>query len=87
MPQVTVEPLLPQHGNEGDEEWDCQTCIHEVRGDDGLAGGIFLPGRWNQGDFAYDGRLVEGEEDGTKEGYRLFGRIRLEIRLSVDSKC
>jgi hypothetical protein len=85
IPQVPVQPLLPQHRDECGQQRDQETRIHQAgRGDD-LARWAFLNGR-NGGGLAGNGGLVEGEEDGTEEGGGLFVGIGLEIRMDVDDK-
>ena len=36
--------------------------------------------------LARDGRLIEGEEDGTEEGRRLFVWIGFQLRLDIDDE-
>jgi len=66
MPQVTIKPLFPEHRDECGEQGHGKTCVHEHSNSDDLAGNTL--GRWNDGSFARDSGLVEGEEDGTEEG-------------------
>jgi len=53
IPQVTVEPLFPQHCDKCSQQRDQETCIHESGGGDYLAGRDFLDG-WNSGGFIWD---------------------------------
>ena len=85
MPQVPVEPLLSQHRDEGSEQRDHQTRVHEPGDGDDLARGFFQGG-WNGRDFVRYGGLVEGEEDRTEEGCGLFIGILLETRLDIDDE-
>ena len=85
VPQVAIEPLLAQHCNECGEQGDQETRVHEPSDGDDLAGRIFLGG-WHGGDFVWDSRLVEGEEDRTEKGSRLVVRVGLELRVDVDDE-
>jgi hypothetical protein len=78
IPQVPVQPLLPQHGDECGEQRDHETRVHETGDDDDLAKRAFL-GRWNDGGFTGDGGLIECEEDGAEEGCRLLVWVGLEV--------
>ena len=83
--QVSVQPLLPQHGNEGSKEGDQETRVHETGGGDDLAGWILL-NRWNNGGLAGDGGLIESEEDCTEEGCGLLVWIGLKVGTNVDDE-
>ena len=83
--QVSVQPLLPQHGNECGEQGDHKTCIHEAGDSDDLARRIFL-NRWNGGGLTRDGGLIESEEDSAEEGSGLLVGIGLEVRMDIDDK-
>ena len=85
IPQVSVEPLLAQHGDECGEQGDQETRIHETGDSDDPARRAFLK-RWNDGGLTGDGRLIESEEDGSEEGRRSIVRIGLEVRMDVDDK-
>ena len=85
IPQVPVQPLLPQHRDEHRQQRDLETRIQQARHRDDLARWTFLNGR-NGGGLPGDGGLVESEEDGSEEGGGLFVGVGLEIRLDVDDK-
>jgi len=85
VPQVPVEPLFTQHRDECGEQGNQKTRVHESSDGDDLAGRIFL-GRWNDGSFVRDSRLVEGEEDRAQEGHRLIVRVGLEFRVDVNDE-
>ena len=85
MPQVPVQPLLPQHRDECSQQRDQETRVYKAgRGDD-LARWVSANG-WNGGSLAGNGGLVEGEEDCTEEGDGLLVGIRLEVRMNIDGK-
>lgn len=80
--QVPVYPLLPQHGEECNEQGNRKTRVHEPgRGDDPTW--WILLNRGDDGDLAGDNGLIKGEEDRTKEGGGLFVWIGLEFRMDV----
>ena len=83
VPQVSVEPLLPQHRDECGKQQDHQARVHEGGDRDDLGGRIFLGG-WNDGGLAWNGRLIEGEEDCTEESRESFIGIGLEARVNVN---
>jgi len=85
MPQVSVQPLLAQHGDERRQQGDNQTRVHQTRDRDRLARRIFLNRRGGRG-ITRDGGLVESEENGTEEGGGLFVRIGLEVGVDVDDE-
>jgi hypothetical protein len=85
IPQVPVQPLLPQHRDERRQERHQETRIHQARRGHDLARWTFLNGR-NGGGLAGNGGLVESEEDGAEEGGRLLVGIGLEIRMDVDDE-
>ena len=85
MPQVPVQPLLPQHCDERRQQRDQETCVHQARRDDDLARWAPLNGR-NVGGLAGNGGLVESEKDGPEERRGLLVGIGLEIRVDVDDK-
>ena len=85
MPQISVEPLLPQHCDESGKQRDPQARVHEPGDGDDFAGRIFLGG-WNSSGFVWDGGLVEGEEDRTEESCGLLIWIGLETRVDVDDE-
>jgi len=85
VPQVPVEPLLSQHGDERGEHGDRETRVHETGDRDNLARWGFLGGR-DHGGLAWNGRLIESKEDGTEEGCRLLVRVGLELRMDVDDE-
>jgi len=85
VPQISVEPLLSQHCDEGGNQRDQETRVHESSDGDNLAGGALLDG-WDSGGLVRDGRLVECEKDRTEEGCGLLVRIGLEPRVGVDDK-
>ena len=76
IPQILVQLLFPQHGNEGCKQGDRETNIYEPRN---LAHWIF-PNRWSGGDFTWDNRPTESELDHKEEGHRLL--IPLMTKLS-----
>ena len=78
IPQVSVEPLLPQHGNECGEQGDQEAGVHDSSDSDNLARWRFL-NRWDDGGLTRDRRLIESEEDCTGEGRGLFVRVRLKF--------
>ena len=85
IPQVTVQPLLPQHRDECGQQRDHETRIHQADRSDDLARWVLLNGR-NGGGLAGNGGLVESEEDSTKEGGGLLVGIGLEVLVDVDDK-
>ena len=85
IPQVSVQPLFPQHRDECSQQRDQETRIHQAGRCDDLARWVFLNGR-NGGGLAGNGGLVESEEDSTKEGGGLFVGVGLEVRMDVDDK-
>ena len=85
MPQVPVQPLLAQHGDECSQHGDHKTRIHETGNDDDLARRDFLNG-WNGGGLTGDGGLIESEEDDTEEGCRLLVQIGLEVRMDINDE-
>ena len=85
MPQVTVEPLLPQHRDERRQQRHQEARIYQARRCHDLGRWAFLDG-WNGGGLAGNGRLVESEKDGTEERGRLLIGIWLEIRVDIDDK-
>ena len=78
IPQVPIQPLLSQHGDERGEQGDQKTCIHKTGDSDDLARWIVL-NRWNGGGLAGDGGLIESEENCAKEGGGLLVWIGLEV--------
>ena len=85
VPQVSIQPLLPQHGNECSEQGDQETQVHQAGGGDDLTRWIFLS-RWDNGGLTGDGGLVESEKDSAEEGGGFLVRIGLEVRANVDDK-
>jgi len=85
IPQVPVQPLLSQHGNECSEQGDQKAGVHESSGGDDLARWRFLD-RWNSGGLAQDRRLIEGEEDCAEDGCGLFVRVGLKFRMDIDDE-
>ena len=85
MPQVPVEPLLPQNRDECCQQRDQETRTHQIRRGHDLALWASLGGR-NGGGLAGNGRLVESEEDGSEKGGRLLVGIGLEIQMDVDDE-
>ena len=85
VPQVSVEPLLPQHRDECGKQRDHQTSVHESGDRDDLGGRIFLGG-WNGGGLIRDGGLIEGEENCAEESRGLLVRIGLEARVDIDDE-
>ena len=85
IPQVSVQPLLAQHGDECREQGDNQTRIHQARDCDRLARRISLDRRGGRS-LARDGGLVESEEDCAEEGGGLLVRIGLEVGMDVDDE-
>jgi len=83
--QVSVQPLLPQHGDECSKQGDKQTCIHETGDGDDLAWRAFL-NRWNGGGLTGDGRLIKSEEDDTEDGSGLLVGIGLEVRMDINDE-
>ena len=83
--QVSIQPLLPQHGDECGEKGDQKTCIHEAGDSDDLARWISL-NRWDSRSLIGDGGLIESEEDGTEEGSGLLVGIGLEVQMDIDDK-
>ena len=77
VPQVPIQPLLPQHGDECCEQGDKETRVHEASDDDDIARRTSLSGR-NGGGLTGDGGVVESEEDGAEEGSGFLVRIGLE---------
>ena len=86
IPQVLVQPLFPQHGDECGQQGDQKARVHEIGSGDDLARWIFL-NRWNDGGLAGDSGLIESEKDGAEEGHGLvvLVRVGLEVRLDVDN--
>ena len=85
VPQVPIQPLLAQHGDERGEHGDQKTRVHETGDGNDLARRTFL-NRWNGGGLTGDGGLVESEEDCAEESRRLLVRVGLEVRMDVDDK-
>ena len=85
IPQVPVQPLLPQHGDKCGEQGDHETCIHETGDGDDLAWRIFLS-RWDGRSVTRNGGLIESEENRAEEGSRSLVRIGLEVRMDVDDE-
>jgi hypothetical protein len=85
MPQVSVYPLLRQHGDECDQQRSQETRIYETGDGDDFTRWVLLD-RWNGGGLTGDGGLIESEEDDAEEGSRLFVRIRFEVRMNVDDE-
>ena len=83
--QVSIQPLLPQHGDECGEKGDQKACIHEAGGSNDLARRIFL-NRWDNRSLTGDGGLIESEKDGTEESSGLLVGIGLEVRMDIDDK-
>jgi len=71
--------LLAQHGDECGQQGGHQTC-HRDR----LSRRIFLNRRGGRR-VAWDGGLVESEENCSEEG-RLFARIGLEVGMDIDDE-
>ena len=67
MPQVSVQPLLPQHGDESGQQRHQKACVQQTSDGDDLAGRVLLNG-WNCGGFIWDRGVIEGEKNGTEEG-------------------
>ena len=84
VPQVPVEPLFPQHGDECGEQGGQKTCVHEASGRDDLV--WWSLGKRNDGGLAWDRGMIESEEDGAKEGHGLLVRVRPELRMDVDDE-
>ena len=82
MPQVSVEPLLPQHRDERGQQRDQKACVQETTDDNDLHGRMIFDG-WNGSNFVWDCGIVEGEENGMKEGCRLVTGIRLKLFIDV----
>ena len=78
IPQVSVQPLLPQHGDECGEQGDQEARIHEPSYGDDLARWIFLS-RWDGGGLAWAGGLIESEEDCAEKGRGLFVGVGLKF--------
>ena len=85
IPQVSIQPLLAQHGDECGEQGDHETRIHETGHCDDLARWVLL-GKWNGRSVNRDGRLIESEEDRAEEGGGLFVRIGSEVRMGIDDE-
>ena len=85
MPQVSVQPLLPQHRDECGQQRDKKTRVQESSGCDNLPGGALLD-KWDSGGFVWDRGVVEGEEDCTKEGCGLVVGIGLKLRVNIDDE-
>ena len=83
--QVTVQPLLAQHGDERGEQGDHKARVHQTSDSDDLAPWISLGG-WDGRGLTGDGGLIEGEEDRAEEGGRLLVGIGLEVRMDIDDK-
>ena len=75
---IPVELLFSQHCNESGEQRDQQTRIHKTSCYDDRAGGGPLGSR-DGGVFAWNGGLVEGEENSTKKNCRLLIGVRCEV--------
>jgi len=85
VPQVPVQPLLPQHGNECGKQGHHKTRVHETGDDDDLARWVLLKGL-DSGGLTGDGGLVESEEDLAEEGNGLRIWIGLEVRMDIDDE-
>ena len=85
IPQVSGQPLLPQHREERGQQRDQETRIHQARCDNDIARRAPLDGQ-NGGGLVGSGRLVESEEDGLEEGSGLFVGVGPEIRVDVDDE-
>ena len=85
MPQVSVQPLLPQHGGECSQQRDHKTSVQEGGGSDDPTGGVSSDGGDNRG-FVWDRGTIEGEEDRAEEGCGLVVGIGLKLRVDVDGK-
>ena len=85
VPQVSVEPLLPQHRDECGQKGDQKTRKQETGSDDDLAGRVLLDGR-NGGGFVWDCGVIEGEKDGLEESCRSIVGIWLKLFIDVDDK-
>ena len=83
VPQVPVQPLLPQHRDECGQQRDQQTGIQETSCGDNFAGRGNL-GRRNGEGFVWDCGMVEGEEDRKKESRRLAVGIGLKFGINID---
>jgi len=83
--QVSIQPLLAQHGDERGEHGDYETRIHEAGHGDDLARWI-SPGRRDGRGLTRDGGLIESEENRAEESGGLLVRIGLEIRMDVDDE-
>jgi hypothetical protein len=82
VPEVPVQPLLPQHCNECGQQGHQQTRIYKDRGRDDLRGGT-IPRLGSGGVFVGNDGPVESEEDCAKVGLRPFTGIWLKLRLNV----
>ena len=85
MPQVPVQPLLPQHCDECRQQRNQEARIHQTRCGDDLTRWASLDGRNSVG-LSGNGGLVESEEDSSEEGGGLFVGIGLEVRVDVDDE-
>ena len=83
--QVSVQPLLAQHGDECGQQGDNQARVHEAGDRDRLARRISL-NRQGGRSLARDGGLVESEENRAEKGGGLLVRIGLEVRVDVDDE-
>ena len=82
MPQVSVEPLLPQHRGKRSQQRHQKARKQETIDGDNLAGRVLLNGEG----FIWDCGMVEGEEDDTEESCRLVAGIRLNLFVDIDDK-
>ena len=78
--QVPVKPPLAQHRDEYGERRDQETCVHQSSHNGDLCGRVSLGG-WNRRGLVWDGGLVEGEEEHTKESCRSFAWVSLRPEL------
>jgi len=83
--QVSIQPLLAQHGDERGKHGDYETRVHETGHGDDLTRWISLGGLDGRS-VTRDGGLIESEEDRAEEGGGLLVRIWLEVRMDVDDE-
>ena len=85
VPQISVEPLLPQHRGERGQERHYEACVQEGSGGDDFCGRVLLDRR-DDGGFVWDYGMVKGEEDCAKERHGLVVWVRLELGINVDNE-
>ena len=85
MPQVSIQPLLPQHRDERCEKRHQEARIQETSSGDNLVGRALLD-RQNGGGFVWHGGMVESEENRTEERCCLFVGIGSKLGINIDDE-